>query len=134
MEINSVYEHLVKAFDIRIKAQVVGSGLRFEKLLDVRDIVTGQKYHLLVVNGIGLEFTNMSELITRLIKRIEMLRKEIEGELAELDRHERDDLVVDENAMFYAKEDLSVREGKLDQLMRRLVLLIEKTPAAQRSV
>ena len=125
-ELNKVYDHIAKAYDLRMKAQLQGSGLCFERLWDVRDIISGEQMQMLAVSGMMLRFTNRAELIDKLIVRIELLEKEVADELADLQRHQREDLVVDKHAMFYASEDLSVREGKLDQVKKRLRVLRTK--------
>lgn len=125
-ELNPVYEQIAKEYGLRVKAQLPGSGLCFEWLWDVQDALSGEQFRILRVDGIMLRFADRSELITKLLRRIDLMEKEVEAELADLHRHEREDLVVDKHAMFYAKEGLYLRESKLDQVKKRLLLLQAK--------
>lgn len=122
-ELNEVYDHIAKAYGLRLKAQLPGSGLCFDRLLDVQDALTGERFRLLRVAGVVLRFADRAQLIAKLIKHIERLEGELAAELASLERHEQEDLVIDEYAMYNAKESLAVRESKLCQVKKRLMAL-----------
>lgn len=125
-ELNAVYEHIAEEYGLRLKAQIPHSGLCFEWLWDVQDALSGNRFRVLKVNDKIIRFTDRTELIEKLLRCIELLEKEVARDLKELQRHQQEDLVVDKHAMFYETEDLSVREGKLDQLKKRLLLLQAK--------
>ena len=125
-EINDVYLKTDSKFKLKLKTQMKGSGLFFERLLLINDLVTGLTYHFLIVNDEGIHFNSLKELYTELTK---LITKELKSVLDEIDlygKFQLNNVKHDKNQVFIQLEELFSREQKLHLLLKKIEKNITK--------
>ena len=118
-EINEIYLKVDDLFSIKVKQQILNSGLHFRKFLLMNDLVTGESYYALLINENAIQFKNQTELFIRLI---EFINQELELIKSDFDyyNNEKSKFKIDENSQFNIYEDLGRREDKLTQILDKI--------------
>jgi hypothetical protein len=119
-EINDVYKKADELFKIRIKSQLKGSGLIFEKFEFVTDVLTGQESYNLVINKKVIAFNSSINLYNGLLKLIEYEEKENLKEIRAIESNKNF------TAAGFDLELLYNKENKLSQLSARIKDLLKK--------
>ena len=118
-EINDVYNKLDELLKLKLKPQIKGTDLNFEKLFHVKNLVSNKEYYLLYVNNKGIQFTNTSEFYSRFSKVIEEEIVNAKNELSSYEYHRNHDLEPPHN-IDYILEKLSYQKYKLDLLLKKI--------------
>lgn len=127
-EINEVYQKIDELFKIKIKAQIKGSGLIFEKVLFTRNLLTGTECYNLIVNKRVFEFGTTQEFYFGLLEVIESVSLENMNEINYYEEHKRNDLTPNILSIDNLLEDLFVADNKFQKLklhVKKLLLANE---------
>lgn len=119
-EINDVYLKVDELFKIKLKSQIKGSGLIFDKLLYVNDIVKEISYYFLFLNDDGFTFNTLDELYDGLTRIINKELKQIEDETKHYQYHMMKDLTYDEAFIHNELDGLGYRESKLLKILKQI--------------
>ena len=85
MEINDVYSKVENVLNLRIKAQLRGTSIIFEKFYHTTDLLTNEKSYCLVVNQNVIWFTSTELLCKQLLKIIENVDKSLKEEIVKME-------------------------------------------------
>lgn len=119
-EINEVYKKADSIFKIRIKSQLKGSGLVFEKFEFVTDMLTQQTSYNIVINNKVIPFNSDVNLYNGLLKLIDYEQKEIVKQIKATESSSTF-TIADVNL-----ETLYSKENKLSLLTARIKSLLSK--------
>jgi hypothetical protein len=121
-EINKVYEKLDATFKLKIKAQIKGSGIKFERFLQIHDQVTDKKYYMVGVDRIAITFQDVTTFYAGLLRHVLKRIEENNNSLKDVEYHISHDRYPD--PLYADRESLYAIEYKLDQLKTKLEKLI----------
>ena len=119
-EITETYLKVESLFNIKIKAQIKNSGIFFNNLLFVKDLVREVEYYALYVNNSAFRFENLEELYDGLIKFINEEIKEVENESENYNNLLENDLKSKKSFIASELDDLGYKEEKLYKLKKQI--------------
>lgn len=125
-EINEVYNKVDELFGLRIKTQLKGTDLVFQEIRLIKNIISEEKYHGLIVNKREISFNNTSELYLGLIKVIELEKRKITDEIGYFEDHKNNDMTPDIIFIDHQLEMLYSREYKLSKLSDKIHGLLSR--------
>jgi hypothetical protein len=117
----SIYNELVNVFEIKFKAQFNNSSIEFEKFLRVRDMVSKKEDYLLSFNNKkSIRFENKLEFIDKFILILKSDLQDLENQYNALQKREREERSIDENAVFIEHETIGYNGNKLEKLLEKM--------------
>lgn len=125
-EINDVYLKVDELFKIRIKTQIKGSGLFFEKFYKATDLITAEEFYSLVINNTVIFFNNTNEFYSEILGIIKDFSKQIEEEVALYESHKKNDLKPDLFSIDNNIEELYQKEYKISLLKNTILKCMNK--------
>jgi hypothetical protein len=130
-EINEVYLKVDEQFKLKIKQQLKGTGLLFEKFLNLTDANSNRNYHSLVINKREIEFKSINELYEGILKVTQNEEADIQSQIDFFEDHKNNDLNPDTIAIDSILDGLYNRQYKLgklkEKLLARVILTKNKT-------
>jgi hypothetical protein len=128
VEINDVYLKLDSIFKLKLKAQIKGSGLVFERFLHVTNMVGNSSYYAVVLNQKVIHFTSIVEFYNGLIKIIDSELVEVQSKINDYEYHMRNDLSYDEVFLHNQLEELSVQAYKFEKIKEKIAKITNTNP------
>jgi len=122
-EINEIYLKADELFKLRIKQQIKGSGLFFERIYKATDLLSSEEFFSLVINNNVIYFKNIDELYFGILEVIKGVSKQIEYEIDFFENHKKNDLNPVSNLIYNNLETLFHRDYKLSKLKKRILKL-----------
>jgi len=120
----TVYEILSNILGVKFKVQYTNSEIEFIEIYSFKNLTNKKTGHLLFLDESSIWFYNTKDFLIKLIKFIDEKLKVLEHEFNSLQKHQMNDLIVDENYMFLRFEDISYSENKLDRFRSKLEKLL----------
>ncbi|WP_448104619.1 hypothetical protein [Pedobacter panaciterrae] len=124
-ELNEVYNKVDALFKIKIKTQIKGSGLIFNKILFVKDLLDDSECYHLVINKKVFGFSSTNEFYYGFLKIVRVFSKENQLEIDYYEEHKSNDLLPDIMFIDEALEELYDKDYKYKKLEIRLQKLLE---------
>lgn len=115
-EITKAYLITESTFKLKIKAQIKSSGIFFNDILFVKDLVKDVEYYVLYVNNTAIRFINLKELYLGLIEIINEEIKNVENESENYGNYMKNDLKYNKSFILSELDGLGYREQKLHKL------------------
>ncbi len=119
-EINAVCLKLDSLFDLRLTAQINGTGLHFEKLLHATDLISGSHYYVLQISSEIILFNKTAELYGGLIRVIEKELNKIRDEINNCQSKLATDVESDKARIHSQLAELGHREDKLYKIIGQI--------------
>jgi len=124
-EINDVYNKVNELFKIKIKAQIKGTGLIFEKILYVTDLLDSSECYYLIINKMVFAFITTEEFYSGLLKIVSAISKENQSEIDYYEEHKSNDLKPDVIFIDDTLETLYEKDYKYRRLENHLHKLLD---------
>jgi hypothetical protein len=127
-EANEVYQKLDATFPLRLKAQLKGSGLDFQHLVELPTSSADQPSFLLVLGRVEVKFSTVDQLLGRMADAVRSELGSLREEIEDLQCHKSNDMHPDEYYIDQQIDGLYHREGKLCKVLERIEHRIGEKP------
>lgn len=121
-----IYQILSKIVKLKFKSQIKDSGIAFEELSKMTDLLTGKESYLLITNKAVIRFTSQQEFIQKFINLIKKSLSELNEEYEELQKQGQQ-IFVDENWLFQQHERVGHEGDKQVKLLEKMQSFIQTT-------
>ncbi|UTW62904.1 hypothetical protein KFE98_01735 [bacterium SCSIO 12741] len=124
---NEVYEKVSQITGLKFKTHMKGSGVVFEKIFEMHNLISGKKHFLLLTNSNSIPFTNRDEFIQSFILWLKKSIAGLNNDHQQLNDEENQAL-VDENYIFIQKDRIAYSGEKQLKLLNKMRELRGEVP------
>lgn len=114
-----VYEKVSELTGLKFKTQMKGSGIVFQNIYEVHDLVSGQRHYAITTNSNMIKFRDRDEFIQRFIEWIKKSIEQLNADYRDLEK-QQSQAVVDENLIFIENERIGYTGQKQLKLLNKM--------------
>ena len=115
---NGVYELVSDIVKLNFKDQIKNSGIVFEEFYKMSDLVNGNKFYLLKINKVGIQFENQQEFVQKFIELIKRNLEELNDRYKRLNEKQNDPF-PDESLIKIEHEEIGHKGSKQLKLLNK---------------